>query len=121
MIKTINNNINNLFNKKSKNEEKKVYNIKQTKNNIRIYNDKETILLYYLNYYTDIYNDIGISLNIIEDDIGSHGICENDEDIDFWIKLSKCIIIYSNELENYFKKLKNSENSLIVFVNEDCF
>lgn len=107
-MKNKNNNINNLFNKKSKNEEKNVYNIKQTKHNIWIYNDKESILLYYLNYYTDIYDDIDFSLNIIE------------EDIAFWIKLNKCIIIYSNELENYFKKLKNKENSLIVFVNENC-
>ena len=46
MIKTINNNnINNLFNKKSKNKEKNNYNTKPTKNNIRIYNNKESILL----------------------------------------------------------------------------
>lgn len=120
MIKTINTNIiNNLFDQKCKNEEKNNYNIKQTKNNIRIFNDKDSILLYYLDDYINNYKDIDNAINVIEEDIGSHGFCNNDEDIKFWTNLHKCIIIYSNKLEDYFKNLKNKENYLITFINEN--
>lgn len=108
MIKIINNNtINNL------------YNIEQTKNNIKIFNNKESILLYYLDDYVNNHQNVANSINIIEENIGSYGFCENREDIEFWLNLKKCIIIYSNDLNDYVEIFKNKENSLIKFVNEN--
>lgn len=120
MLKTINNNtINKLFNNKCKNEEKNNYKIEKTKKNIKIFNNKDSILLYYLNDYINDSKDIDDAICIVEDDIGSYGICENKEDIEFWTNLNKCIIIYPNNLKDHFKYLKNNKNNLIMFINEN--
>lgn len=125
MSKLINNNtinINNLFklfNKSYKNKEINNYKIEKSNNNIRIFNNKESILLYHLDDYVNIYQNVDNSINIIFNNIGSHGICENNEDIEFWLNLKKCIIIYSNDLKCQSEFFKSKENSFIIFVDEN--
>lgn len=119
MLKTINkNNINNLFKNQCKKDEKCRYKIEQTKNNIKIFNNKESILLYYLNDYIDNSKDIDNAIDKIEKDIGSYGNCDSKEENSFWKNLNQCIIIYPNNLEDNIKKFINDENLLIMFINE---
>lgn len=57
----------------------------------------------------------------IEKDIAYYGNVNNDDEFKFWNNLNKIIFIYSNDMEDHFKKLINKEDDLIIFVNENNF
>lgn len=127
MIKTINDNINKIV------KEKGNYKIINYKNKIVLFNNINSILLYYLGFYTNSFikslffikyiKSYYIKKNIIkiEKDIAYYGNVNNDNENNFWNNLNKIVIIYSNDMEDHFKRLINKEDDLIIFVNENNF
>lgn len=120
MIKNPNNNIFEYF---FENRENNKYQINKSDDNIKIYNDKISILIYYLKDYIINSDELDIedAINNIKENIGSHAYCNNNKDIIFWSNLTKCIIVYPNNLEIYLNTLKNKETDLIIYVKEDYF
>lgn len=96
------------------------YKIELNKDSIKIFDKKESILIYHLNDHFDESKNINHAINNIEVKIGSYGICNNKEDIIFWKNLNLCIIIYPINYKDEIKKLKdNQSNKMIVFIEEN--
>lgn len=97
-------NVNDILSDIFVNKNTKKYNIRKYNNKTEIFNDKVSILIYYLNYY--IYSNYNYNIeniiNNIEIDIGLYGSCQNEDDIIFWSNLKNCIIVFPEELEKKY-------------------
>lgn len=100
--------------------QKNCYEIIKYNTKTKIYNDKNSILIYYLKDYMNDKNIDNAIINI-EEDIGEYGICFDNEDIIFWNNLTKCIIVYNDDFKINADILKSKESELIIFVKENHF
>lgn len=100
--------------------QKNCYEIIKYNTKTKIYNDKNSILIYYLKDYMNDKNLDDAIINI-EEDIGEYGICFDNEDIIFWNNLTKCIIVYNDDFKINTDILKSKESELIIFVKENHF
>lgn len=107
-------NVNDILSDIFVNKNTKKYNIRKYNNKTEIFNDKVSILIYYLNYY--IYSNYNYNIeniiNNIELDIGSYCYCDDKHDITFWFNLKKCIIIVPNEI---IKDFDINETNFIIY------